>query len=57
MQNKVRKNSKVAQAPSTAIAVPLPLGGRLMLQPHNPLSVILSGGEAEVELLRIERSE
>ena len=36
MQNKVRTNSKVAQAPSTAIAVPLPLGGRLMLQPHNP---------------------
>ena len=31
MQNKVRSNSKVAQAPSTAIAAPLPLGGRLIL--------------------------
>ena len=36
MQNKVRKNSKVAQAPSTAIAVPLLPGGRQKLQPHNP---------------------
>ena len=33
MQNKARKNSKVAQAPSTANAVPLPLGGRLILTP------------------------
>ena len=31
MQNKASANSKVAQAPSTANAVPLPLGGRLML--------------------------
>ena len=31
MQNKVHTNSKVAQAPSTANAVPLPLGGRLIL--------------------------
>ena len=28
-----------------------------MLQPHAPLAVILSGGEAVVELLRVERSE
>ena len=31
MQNGARTNSKVAQAPSTAVAVPLPPGGRLKL--------------------------
>ena len=59
MQNKVRKNSKVAQAPSvkcSAFATSLSEGGSSDSRTI-PLSVILSGGEAEVELLRVKRSE
>ena len=59
MQNKARTNFKVAQAPSvkcSAFATSLSEGGKSYNR-TSPLSVILSGGEAEVELLRIERSE
>ena len=59
MQNKVRTNSKVAQAPSvkcSAFATSLSEGGSCYNRTI-PLSVILSGGEAEVELLRVECNE